>query len=469
METRIMRSLCVVAVLQTLACAPSPVKALNVETVPGTVERIIERVPGSPRTGGFYNVVASADGSVVAATVIGPIHLQGLPPIPSSPMQVILVDRLTGTAELVSRTPTGGFQNAHPQTGEAAWLSISADGRRVSFVSGATNLDPAATVAPRAYTYVYDRVTQVVRAVDLGPGIAPSAGMGQLDASGQRIAYFCTQTPDQPAIPGQFGLCVRDLETFQAQRVYSGGILTRPRAALRFSGDGEAIYFGYSGPGLIGGWPNPASAFQAYLFDVPTRTLTQIPAPAPGQQGPTGGFLFYAYPLSADRDFLIFSANVLRQSTGENRPLVLGALALQLSSAGTRTAFFWYDGLGSTTRELYVYDWVTQSYRFAGAPPGVTPNQRICYARGPVNGVAPSDMEQRIAISGDGRTLVFPSLASNLVPGDEPHSCDLYARSLDPVPALSEPQPVDGPNRVWLAVLVLLMGLVATVTVRRMD
>lgn len=467
METRLMRCLCVVAVLQSLASAPPPVKALNVDTVPGTVERIIERVPGSPRTGGFYNVVASADGSVVAAAVIGPVHLQGLPPIPSSPKQVILIDRHAGTVELVSRTPNGGLQNSNGFVSQAEWLSISADGLRVSFVSGATNLDPAATVVGRAYTYVYDRTTRGVRAIDLDSGLTQNAGMGQLDTSGRRIAYFCTQTPDQPAIPGQFGLCVRDLETFQAQRVYSGGILTRPRAALRFSGDGNAIYFGYSGPGLIGGWPNPASAFQAYLFDVPTRTLTQIPAPAPGQQGPTGGFLFYAYPLSADSDFRIFSVNVLRQSTGENRPLVLGAMALQLSSAGTRTALFWYDGLGSTTRELYVYDWVTQSYRFAGAPPGVTPNQRICYSRGPVTGVAPRDMEQRIAISGDGRTLVFPSLASNLVPDDEPDSCDLFARSLDQVPGLLEPQPVPGPSRAWLGLLTLLMGLAVIVMTRR--
>jgi hypothetical protein len=456
-------------VLQSLASAPSLVKALNVETVPGTVERIIERVPGSPRTGGFYNVVSSADGSIVAATVIGPIELVGLPPIPSSPQQVILIDRVARTVELVSRTPSGGLQNSNPQVTEAEWLSISADGQRVSFVSGATNLDPAATATPRAYTYVYDRVTRLVRAIDLGPGIAPSAGMGHLDASGERIAYFCTSTPAQPAVPGEFGLCIRDLETFQAQRVFSGGVLTRPRAALRFSGDGQSIYFGYSGPGLIGGWQNPDNQFQAYLLNLQTQVLAQIPAPAPGQQGPTSGFDLYALPLSRDAEFLTVNRRVVRQSSGESRLLVLGAMGLQLSSAGTRTAFFWYDGLGLTTRELYVYDWVTQSYRFAGAPPGVTPNQRVCYSRGPVNGVQPMDMQQRIAISGDGRTLVFPSLASNLVPGDEPESCDLFARSLDPVPALLEAQPVPGPGphapALWL--LAGLIALLGTLALRR--
>lgn len=459
-----MRLLCVVTVLQTLACAPPPAKALNVDTVPGTVERIIERVPGSPRTGGFYSVVSSVDGRIIAATVGGPIELVGLPPIPSSPRQVILIDRVAGTVELVSRTPAGGLQNSNGFVSQAEWLSISADGQRVSFVSGATNLDPAATVAGRAYTYVYDRPTRGVRAIDVDSGLAQNAGMGHLDASGQRIAYFCTSTPTQPAVPGEFGLCVRNLETFQTQRVYSGGMLSRPRAAPRFSGDGKAIYFGYSGPGLIGGWPNPDSAFQAYLFDVSTRTLAQIPAPIAGQLGPTGGFGQYALPLSANAEFVFFSNRLQRQSTGETRELV--GVGPQLTEAGTRSAFFWTDSGVTSLREVYIYDWATTQYRFAGAPPGVTPDNRICFTRVTIPGNL-VEMEQRIALSGDGRSLFFASFASNLVPGDDSGSCDLFARSLDPAPALSEPQAVHGPNRAWLVLLALLMGLAVIVMTRR--
>lgn len=468
-----MSFLCVVGILLSVAIAPVTVKALNVDTVPGTVERVIERVPGSPRTGGFYDIVASADGNVIAATVIGPIQLVGLPPIPESPRQVILIDRSAGTVELVSRTPTGGLQNVNPFVTEAEWLSISADGRRVSFVSGATNLDPAATATPRAHTYVYDRATRAVRAIDLDPGIAPSAGMGQLDGSGRRIAYFCTQTPTQPAVPGEFGLCVRDLDSFIAERVYSGGIRSVPRAAPRFSGDGQSIYFGYSGPGLIGGWPNPESLFQAYLFDVPQRRLQQIPEPPSGQSGPTGGFGTYAFPLSADADSVLFglgeAIRVQRRTTNVARQLAFGAIAPQISASGARIAFFWWDGAGITLREVYIYDWTSGQSRFAGAPPGVTPNNRVCYSRSIFPGLPSRDMQLRIALSGDGSNLFFPSLASNLVAGDEPDSCDLFARSLDAVPALAEPQPVPGPKPAWLALLAVLLILAGIASARRIG
>jgi hypothetical protein len=73
---------------------------------------------------------------------------------------------------------------------------------------------------------------------------------------------------------------------------------------------------------------------------------------------------------------------------------------------------------------------------------------------------------QRFAISGDGRTLVFNSPASNLVPDDRP-GCDLFVQTLGPVPQPATP--VLGPNRVWLAVLALLMGLAAIIAVRRIG
>lgn len=463
-----MRIAFVVSMLASLAVAVGPAWALDVETVPGSVERIVERVPGSPRSGAFLSVVTSADGRVIAATVEGPIQLPGLPFIPAAPRQVILIDRDAGTVELVSRTPAGGLQNGTPAFSDADWLSISADGRRVSFVSGATNLDPAA-VALRAYTYVYDRITRQVRAIDIDAGLQPQTGMGQLDASGRRIVYFCTQTPTQPAIPGQFGLCIRDLETFVAERVYSGGDRTIRRAAPRFSGDGQTIYFGYSGPGLIGGWPNPGwGVLQPYLFDLPSRTLAQFPAPSPGQSGPTGLLDGYAMPISANADFVVSDfRRVHRRSTADVRTFPGWQVAgLQVSSAGGRIAFLWSDA-GFGTRQLYVHDWGTAQNRFAGALPGRTPDARLCYTPVTIPGDLTLGAQQRVALSGDGLTLVFPSLASNLVDGDEPGSCDLFARSLDPVPFLADPQPVDGPNRAALAVLALLLALAAIVTTRR--
>ena len=65
-------------------------------------------------------------------------------------------------------------------------------------------------------------------------------------------------------------------------------------------------------------------------------------------------------------------------------------------------------------------------------------------------------------MSGEGRSIVFPSRASNLVPGDMPNTCDLFVRQLGPVPQPATPVP--GPDRLWptlLAGLVILGGIVA--------
>lgn len=105
-------------------------------------ERLINRV--TDQSTQYWRMVASDDGQVIAVFVaLG--QLEGLPPLSVPVSQLIVIDRRNGTVELASRTSEGGFQNISFPPGQgwtidAGPLSISRDGRFVSFVSSATNL-----------------------------------------------------------------------------------------------------------------------------------------------------------------------------------------------------------------------------------------------------------------------------------------------------------------------------------------
>jgi hypothetical protein len=145
------------------------------------------------------------------------------------------------------------------------------------------------------------------------------------------------------------------------------------------------------------------------------------------------------------------STGIVRRASSINP---LGSRASHLSGDGRRLLYLDYGFYLSNNDIVRIYDWETNSNRPAGRPPGVFADNLPCGAE-LVFLAPPIDYWQRFAISGDGRSLIFASLASNLFPGDTPNSCDLFAQALGPVP--QPPTAVPGPSPWWLAVL---MGLV---------
>lgn len=448
-------------------------------------ERLINRV--TDQSTQYWRMVASDDGQVIAVFVaLG--QLEGLPPLSVPVSQLIVIDRRNGTVELASRTSEGGFQNISFPPGQgwtidAGPLSISRDGRFVSFVSSATNLDPDAST-PGLYTYLYDRDTQQVRALTADENTFPSfrGASGLMDGAATRVVFRCVALAGIPLQPGEFAFCVRSLGD-GSLRVVVGGFpgavqsTTSPHFVL--SRDGRKVAFASDGSILTSGAPNPDRIRHVYLMDLESGATELVSTDAAGNpgNGSSGGEI----ALSDDADFVAFttlatnfgaglppgSKMVVKQrSTGMVRRASsinpLGSIAPHLSADGRRLLFLDY-GFYSSNDIVRIYDWETNTNRAIARPLTTPPNARPCGT----NLVFPFptiDYWQRIAISGDGRTLVFASSATNLVPDDRP-GCDLYVQTLGPVPQPA--MPVPGPNRAWIVALAFLIGITAVVAASR--
>jgi hypothetical protein len=446
-------------------------------------ERLIDRVSEQPTQ--FWRMAASDDGQVIAVFVaLG--QIEGLPPLSVPVSQLIVIDRRNGTVELASRTPEGGFQNLSIRPGggaiDAGPLSISRDGRFVSFVSSATNLDPAAST-PGAYTYLYDRQTRQVRALTADDAIAPGwrGAYGLIDGSASRLLFMCKVLAGLPVGGNEVAFCERSLQGNVLRVIRRGLDRFDMGGEFQISRDGNHIVFDSRGPILTTGAPNPQRDTHLYALDVASGQIELVSQSSVGEPGNSSSGEMFA--LSDDGDFVAFitlasnlgtglptgSKLVVKQrSTGTVRLASsinqLGSIAPHLSADGRRLLYLDY-GFFLSNDIVRVYDWETNTNRAVARPLAMPPNALPC-GTDLIFQSPPRNYLQRIAISGDGRTLAFASLASNLVPDDRP-GCDLYVQTLGPVPQPATPVP--GPNQVWIVALALLTGLAAVVTLRRLD
>jgi Tol biopolymer transport system component len=455
-----------------LALVPMMVKA---QVQDGPPERLVLTEAGGEVADGMgLYQVASRDGSVVAFVPFAAPRLVGFPQqLTEFNAQVLVVDRNAGTIELASRTPTGGFQiNTNRSPGN---LSISDDGRYVVFSSSARNLDPAAS-SPGYFTYLYDRANRTVRAIDSGQPFG--GGLGVIDGTGRFVIMICRGPAGIPLNDPEAALCQRDISS-GAVRVVRRGFLPSQQFGFKLSRDGQWLAVAYAGPLLTTGTPNPDQVVHIYAVEVATGATELVSAAADGTPGNFTSGIDGFFSISDDGDFIAFvtaASNLLptvgppgaivvkQRSTGIYRRASSLAPngAPVLSGDGRRLIYIDY-GFADIAR---IYDWETNTSRPAVGAPNGAPNASLCDARLIFNSPR-GDLQQLVAISGDGRTIVFPSLASNLVPSDVPNTCDLFVRQLGPVPQPATP--VHGPNRVWLAVLALLMGLAAIIAVRRIG
>jgi hypothetical protein len=448
--------------------------------------RLIERLDANP--GEFRNMVTSDDGQVIAVYTTGAMHLQGLPPIPSVTAQVIVIDRRQGTVELASRTPSGGFQNfSSPPGGFGTldWgpLSISRDGRYVAFVSSATNLDPAAST-PGYYTYLYDRQTQQVRALTADemnrPGFRGAVGL--MDDSASLLVFRCLTLAGLPVGGDEFAFCERRLDNGSVRVVRSGLDRRDIIGQFQISGNGQWLAFTSVGPILTSGEPNPDRIAHLYLLDLGSGGLELVSRTPEGSPSvaSSGGDV----ALSWSGEFIGFTTLssdlapglgpglkvVIKQnSTGMIRRVSsinpLGSIAPHLSGDGRRLLYLDYDFYLPSFDIMRLYDWDTDTNRVIGRPSNVLPTNAPCGARLFLQS-PPADYWQRLAISGDGRTIVFASLSSNFFPGDTPDSCDLFVQSIAGNPA---PQPVPVASAGALALFVVAFLLLGVLSLRRLG
>jgi hypothetical protein len=456
-------SLCAVVATAT----PPTVKAEVGDAPP---QQLVQVEPGFEVSGALATRQAiSRDGRVVAFTPIAPVRLIGFPEqLPAGQEQTLLIDRATGSIELVTRAPDGGFHM--PGDRFSGWYSMSDDGRFLAFSSASTDLDPLASQGLYT-TFVYDRASQTVRAIDVEPGQGRGYGFGAIDGSGRTAVIQCRGLAGVPMGSSEIGLCQLDLASGAVRFIRR--FSWQHTLGFRLSRDGRWVVLGYDGPVLTSGASNPLNQLLLYVMSVDTGAVELISVAPDGTPAVTGTAI--AFSISDDGDFVAFrtqgtnllpggnppgSILVRQRATGIVRFVsaggIRGAVNPLLSGDGRRLL---YIVTGGASDILQIYDWETKSSRAATGAPGGQPDASLCDFNSSFY------FDHLIAMSGDGRTIVFPSLASNLVPGDVPNTCDLFVRQLGPVPQPAAPVP--GPSPTWLFVLAVLLILAGTLAAAR--
>jgi Tol biopolymer transport system component len=252
--------------------------------------------------GASFSPVFSADGTKVAfvssATNLGPTDTNGT-------LDVYLRDLSTGTTSLVSADSSG------TDAGNSASLSpvISADGTKVAFRSGASNLGPTDT---NGTTDVYLR--------DLGTGITSlvsvnaagtDAGNGHSDspvisADGTKVAFISNGSDLGPTdTNGADDIYVHDLEAGITSLVSVNAAGTDagnktgnngPASHTVISADGTKVAFASAASNL--GPADTNGTFDAYLRDLETGTTSLVSVNAAGTDA--GDSNSYGAVFSAD-------------------------------------------------------------------------------------------------------------------------------------------------------------------------
>ena len=240
----------------------------------GTTSRVNLNSNGEQSNGDSYpNLAISGDGRYVvfpsAATNL-------VPGIASGRVHIYVRDTSSGTTTLASVTSTGAEANQ----GSSA-PAISADGRHVAFVTGATNLSTLGTNSA-SHIYVHDRQTGVTTA-----GSVDSAGVfglstdvyPVLSADGRYLAF----TSDNQLVPGDTNFrpdaYVRDRQTGQTTRVSvsSAGVGgDNGGTAAGLSADGRYVGFTSTSTNLVPDDVNGKADVFVHDRDTGTTTLVNL-------------------------------------------------------------------------------------------------------------------------------------------------------------------------------------------------
>jgi Tol biopolymer transport system component len=335
--------------------------------------------------------VLSADGRYVAFASVATNLVTGVTdrliqdPVPGEPSNyydVFLFDRTTGGTTLVSRSATSPGLSAF---GHSVYPSLSADGRYVAFVSSATDLVAGFDDADGLGVddvFLYDRVTQGITLVSRSSANPLQTGDQRsfnpiVSADGNYVVY---ESEASDLVPGQSGVSGFSHNVFLYDRVagtnrlvsHTPGSLVDGGSgsvggASSLSGDGRFVVFSSGNGGLAGSTDEPfVETF--YLYDRLSGAVTLAGGSNDIEASPP--------TLSANGRWVAFLSNA--------------ALPPVVHSPQ-------FD-------QVYLFD------RIAGTWTLVTPSAAL-------PGEAGQNSTETIAISANGRTLAFVSLATDLVLG----------------------------------------------------
>ncbi len=316
--------------------------------------------------------VISADGRFVAFT---------------SGAEILVHDRETGAT-----TPASVASDGTPANQWSSGAAISADGRFVAFRSSASNL-VAGDTNDAFDVFVHDRVSGVTTRVSVTSAGAQTAGSAPeedpaISADGRYVAFTSSATDlvagDTNGVSDVF---VHDRETGATTLV---SVASDGTQADDYSGnpaisaDGRFVAFMSFAANLVAGDTNGCP--DVFVHDRATGITTRVSVATDGTQGDR---LSEIPAISGDGRFVAFTSNATNLAGGD------------------------------TTYDVFVHDRET----------GSTTQVSVATDGTPGNWGGASETP---AISADGRSVVFTSLASNLVADDTNGYADVFVHDLWP-------------------------------------
>jgi Tol biopolymer transport system component len=277
------------------------------------------------------NFAISADGSWVAFDS-GAIDLVAGQTEERSQPDVFLYHRADGGVRLLSGALGSATRTAD---GESGILSISADGSRVLFYSGGTNLaEPAAGPSGGTRLYLYDRRqrrTSLFSPALLGRNVSGGYGRtsAQLSGDGRWVSYP-SDSIDLVAGARDFnqaedvvldnGISIRELVSLRAP----GSRESVTPAAISFapalSADGRYVMFVSYAEHLLNGQRDSNQATDVFVRDRVTGT-TVLASHAAGQPRAAANGESYGFDISPDGRWILMTStatNLVPGQTGTN-------------------------------------------------------------------------------------------------------------------------------------------------------
>ena len=263
---------------------------------------------------------------------------------------------------------------------EASAVAISGDGRFVVLAANGPEPDVSAI---GTHIYLHDRAAGTTQQVSVSPAGFLASYAPQVSADGRVIAYLSMTTDGSTH---HLDVLIYNRETGQtdfANRTTSGQVLSTffdPDFAVALSGDGRVVAFTF-GAVLVPGAP----AGQVFVRDTVAGTTTIASTTSSGAPSPGGHYFRPA--VSADGRYVAFwSQSVLVPSDTNGMP------------------------------DTYVRD------RVAGTI------ERVSLSNAGSELSQGSNLGEGPAISADGRFVAFASIDSAVVPGDTNGTFDVFVR-----------------------------------------
>ncbi|MEA2563250.1 MAG: hypothetical protein QOH06_4754 [Acidobacteriota bacterium] len=321
---------------------------------------------------------------------------------------VFLFDRVAGTMALASHME-GSSATAGNQGGSAA--ALSADGSFAAFLSGSTDLTAEEDLNGGPDLFLYSHATGTNAAVSFSePVVRTSASGASFGIPNGDGRFHPLASAGTDLVEGQVD-ANDDYDVFLADRLLGTTTLVshaagspetaanKPSNNPRISADGKWMVFYSEATDLIPDIGPPPVGFATFiaLYGREAGTLTLVSRSASDPTKRSNGSA-YSQEISGNGRYVVFS------STGTN--LVTGQL----------------DSFTPSSDDVFLYDRVTGSMALASHS-----------ASNPLQAVNGSGSNQLLGISFDGRFVIFPSRAGNLVSGqtDANNGNDLFLYDRD--------------------------------------